>query len=84
MVSRSYFTDGETEPQCDPNLLTGQRGDKSLPPFQAVTCSWDIHKPDHLCFLAMEGTQMLGASHSRPVPAARFSTARHGCQAHAH
>lgn len=62
----------------------GQRGDRSLPPSQAVTCSWDIHKPDHLCFLAVEGIQMLGASHSRPVPAARFSTARHSRQAHAH
>lgn len=84
MVSRSYFPDEETEPQCDPNLLMGQPGDKSLPPFQAVTYSWDIHKPDHLCFLAMERIKTVGAGHSRPGLAARFSAARHGRQPHTH
>lgn len=33
---RSCFTDEETEPEWDPNLPTGQPGDKSLPLFLTV------------------------------------------------
>lgn len=69
MVSRwSCFTDEETEPEWDPNLPTGQPGDKSLPLFHVVLPAGGC-RTEHLCFLVHERIKTSGPVHSR-VPAA--------------
>lgn len=70
--TRSYFTDEETEPVRDPNLLTGQPSDRVYLSFKW----WLIPGTyTNLCFLTYKTSKDLGGSHrSQHILSTCFST----------